>query len=290
MLRGSNGIRLVGDAFGDPSQPPVILLHGGGQTRHAWGATAQDLARQGWYALALDQRGHGESDWAPDGDYRYEAFCADLEVVLAQLERPPALVGASLGGIVALLTEARAPHRALSCIVLVDIAARMEADGIDRIIGFMRAHLDGFETVDEAAAAVAEYLPHRPRPSDHSGLVKNLRLGDDGRYRWHWDPAFVLNERSVTHTRNPDLLPAARTLTIPVLLVRGRMSEILSEAGAAEFLAAVPHASYVDVSGAGHMVAGDRNDVFSEAVIAFLERLRREQPSLFGEGVMGHGS
>ena len=128
---------------------------------------------------------------------------------------------------------------------------------------------------------MAAYLPHRPRPQDTSGLEKNLRLHADGRYRWHWDP------RLMTRWNPPHFEPedaeqiiaertaAALRLRVPVLLVRGRASDVVSEACAREFLEMVPHAEYVDLEAAGHMVAGDRNDAFTGAVIDFVRRIAR---------------
>jgi len=269
------GVTIAGDAWGDPDDTPVILLPGGGQTRHAWGGTAEKLAEAGWYALSLDLRGHGDSGWAPDADYELSAFVRDLLAVRATFERRPAVVGASLGGITALVAEGESPGNEFSAIVLVDIAPRMEPEGIERIVAFMRAHLDGFPDLDAAADAIAEYLPHRPRRADASGLSKNLRLGRDGRYRWHWDPEFINGRHRPAGPQQPHrLLAAARNLDIPALLVRGQMSDVISEASVAEFLEACPHAKYVDVSDAGHMVAGDKNDVFASAVIEFLNEVR----------------
>ncbi|MBI3783843.1 MAG: alpha/beta hydrolase, partial [Deltaproteobacteria bacterium] len=238
-------------------------------------ATARRLAEDGWYALSLDLRGHGESDWHPQADYTMDAFVGDLLSIAAALAQPPALVGASLGGITSLLAAGEGVASAFKAIVLVDIAPRMEAEGVQRIVAFMRAHLDGFATLDEAADAITEYMPSRRRPKDLTGLNKNLRHDNDGRYRWHWDPDFVLGGKGPDASRQPDRLQAAaRGLKIPALLVRGQMSEVISEEGAREFLAAAPHAKYVDVSNAGHMVAGDRNDVFAQAVIDFLRSVR----------------
>lgn len=268
-FRGAHGIRLVGDAHGDPAHRPALLLHGGGQTRHAWGGTAAALARHGWYAIALDMRGHGDSDWAADGDYTVDALGADLTCVAAALGRP-AVVGASLGGITALLAEGEAPTSISRALVLVDVAPRIEPAGVHRIVDFMTGRPEGFATLEEAADAVAAYNAHRPRPTDVSGLKKNLRLGPDGRYRWHWDPA-LMRDRRPGATQSPERQEAAaRRLHVPTLLVRGRMSDLLSERGARAFLALVPHARYADVSGAGHMVAGDRNDRFTRVVVDFL--------------------
>jgi pimeloyl-ACP methyl ester carboxylesterase len=250
----------------------VLLLHGGGQTRHSWAETARRLADAGWRAIALDLRGHGESAWDPDGDYHFDRFADDIVAVAASLGARPALVGASLGGIAALIAQARTPGTLASALVLVDIAPKIEPDGADRIVNFMTARPDGFASLEEVADAIAEYNPHRPRPRDLSGLEKNLRLGDDGRYRWHWDPRFLAADRP-SRTEDSTLEDAARTLDLPTLLVRGRLSDLLSEQGARHFLELVPHAEFADVSGAGHMVAGDRNDAFTRAVVGFLERV-----------------
>lgn len=264
-----SGLTLVGDAWGPADATPALLLHGGGQTRHAWAGTAIALARRGWRAIALDQRGHGESDWSPDGDYSRATYAQDVVDVARALSRPAVLVGASLGGISSLLAiERGAPAAAL---VLVDIATRMEPAGVERIFAFMQASPDGFASLEEAADAIAAYNPHRPRPKDLSGLAKNLRHGDDGRWRWHWDPAFMASRDPAEPPReHHEGDVAAENLRVPTLLVRGRMSDILSEEGVRIFLEQVPHAKYADITDAGHMVAGDRNDVFCDAVLRFL--------------------
>lgn len=277
-FEGKGGVALVADAYGDPSAPSVLLLHGGGQTRHAWGATAGNLAAAGFYAVTMDLRGHGESAWATDGDYDISSFAGDIHAVAGALPGPPALVGASLGGISSLVCQH--DHPIATAVVLVDITPRMDPEGVQKIVGFMNAHPDGFAAIEDAADAIAEYLPHRPRPRDTSGLAKNLRLGEDGRWRWHWDPRFLSGPPRSSHEHYPERMnQAARSLDVPALLVRGRMSEIVSEQGVREFLEMVPHAEYVDVEDASHMVAGDRNDLFCDAVIDFLTRtLAPERP------------
>jgi len=264
-------LTIVGDAYGDPAAPPVLLLHGGGQTRHAWGGTAGALAGAGRHAISLDLRGHGDSSWDPESDYSIEAFARDLIAVARRFARRPAVVGASLGGLATLIAQGEMPERPASAVVLVDIAPRTEPVGIERILRFMTAHPEGFASLDDAADAIAQYVPNRPRPRDLSGLSKNLRRGPDGRWRWHWDPRFMSGERRPIATQHPERLEAAaRGLGVPTLLVRGRMSDVVSAEGAKAFLAQVPGARYADVSGAGHMVAGDRNDAFADAVVRFL--------------------
>lgn len=274
-----HGLTLAADAYGPEDGPPVLLFHGGGQTRHAWGGTARLLGDKGWRATTVDMRGHGDSDWAEgagDGGYSLDAFAGDVRAVAATASRPPVVIGASLGGISALTAIAEAPPgpAVASGLVLVDVAPRLEEEGIARIAEFMLGHLDGFADLDEVADAVAAYNPHRPRPTDLSGLRKNVRLREDGRWYWHWDPRFLQSGRTdePRSLRNENRLDdAARALTVPTLLVRGRQSDVLSEEGARHLVSLVPHARYVDVGGAGHMVAGDRNDAFNDAVIQFLQ-------------------
>lgn len=273
-------MRLAADVEGDPDAPPVVLFHGGGQTRHAWGTTLQVLGRS-WRAYSVDLRGHGDSAWAPDGNYGLDAFAADVRAVARSLPQAPALVGASLGGIASLaaIAETEGPPLAIA-LVLVDVAPRIEAAGVSRIGDFMTGNLDGFESLEEVADAISAYNPHRPRPKNLEGLKKNLRQRADGRWVWHWDPRFVSgrfgspDETRSTLIDGDRLQRAARALTIPTLLVRGRMSDLLSEEGARELLELVPHAQLADVAGAGHMVAGDRNDAFNDAVVDFLASVR----------------
>jgi pimeloyl-ACP methyl ester carboxylesterase len=275
-----DGLTLAADAYGPADGPPVLLFHGGGQTRHAWGGTARLLGELGWRALTIDLRGHGDSDWAPDGRYGLDGFAGDVRALALAQPTPPALVGASLGGLSSLVAIADAPDGAgvARALILVDVAPRLEPAGIEHIAEFMLGHLDGFAGLDEVADAVAAFNPHRPRPSDLSGLRKNVRLREDGRWYWHWDPAFLSGgtDEPRSYTNEALLEAAARSLRVPTLLVRGRQSDVLSEEGARHLLGLVPHARYVDVGGAGHMVAGDRNDAFNDAVVAFL---REEVPA-----------
>ncbi len=267
----SSGITLTAHAFGDPQNPPVILSHGGGQTRHSWSGTAQELAKHGWYAIAYDHRGHGNSSWSEDGDYHIDRFVEDQRELASLLGGKPVLVGASLGGISAMLAEGEADIDVFRSIVLVDIVPRMDLDGAQGVMEFMGTHMDdGFATLEEAADVIAEYTG-RPRRKDLSGLSKNLRLHEDGRYRWHWDPGFVTQRYAGDKLTNPDrLVSAVSNISLPMLLVRGQLSKLVTEELAADFLQLVPHAEYVDVENAHHMVAGDRNDIFTRAVVDFL--------------------
>ncbi len=284
MFTGAAGNTLVADVYGESGQP-VLLLHGGGQTRHAWRRTAEHLARAGAVAYALDQRGHGDSAWIADGSYGFADFAADAAAVAATLTQRaglrPIAIGASLGGMASLLADGKSEREGrgalFSTIVLVDITPRVDQTGVAKIQGFMRERAEeGFATIAEAADAVAAYLSHRTRPRSHEGLKKNLRLHPDGRWRWHWDPRVLTGERSFAQDHRvleAALIEAAKAITIPALLVRGGASELVHEAHVREFLELVPHASFIDVAEARHMVAGDSNDRFSDAVLDFVGRL-----------------
>ena len=272
-----NGLTLTYTAFGHDSSPRVIFAHGGGQTRYAWKGAARSLGQQGFNAIALDLRGHGDSDWAEDGDYTLEAFGRDLVAIADQLgvgRGKPHIVGASLGGLGAIVGAGLIKPGAFASVTLVDITPNMEAAGVAKVVGFMAEHSsEGFATLEDSADVIAQYMPHRPRPKDLEGLRKNLKQGADKRWRWHWDPAFIqgVMKRSAVDKAS-DLEHAVRNIDVPIHLVRGRMSELVSEDSVKAFKALVPHAHYTDVAGARHMVAGDSNDVFTEAVSDFLRQ------------------
>jgi pimeloyl-ACP methyl ester carboxylesterase len=268
---GHGGVTIAGDSWGDPDGPLVLLQHGGGQTRHAWKGTGETLGAAGYHAVAFDARGHGDSDWAPDGVYGQDVMVEDLKRLVEALGgRRPVLVGASMGGGVSLVAVGE-DHVDATALVLVDIAPRIEVTGARKINDFMSQAPDGFASLEEVAEAIASYQPHRDRPRNLDGLAKNVRLGQDGRYHWHWDPRFRQGRRDMAQ-RQARLEACAANLRLPTLLVRGGLSDILSEEGARSFLELCPHSEYVNVTGAAHMVAGDRNDIFASGVIEFLGR------------------
>lgn len=263
--------------------PVVMLMHGGGQTRHSWTATAQRMQAAGITAIAVDARGHGDSDWVASRAYGFPRMAADLHAVAREVMRRfgrPILVGASMGGLAGMYACRDVPDL-FRAMVFVDITPRMEPSGVDKIMSFMAARAaDGFGSVEEAADTIAAYMPNRKRPTSLSGLSKNLRLREDGRWYWHWDPAFVSGPEPITdggEVRGEGLFAEGLSrATVPILLVRGSRSELVSEAAVAAFMRVAPHARFVDVTGAGHMVAGDRNDVFADAVIDFVREVAQE--------------
>jgi pimeloyl-ACP methyl ester carboxylesterase len=275
---GVDDVRIVADRFGDPDAPAVVFLHGGGQTRRSWGRAAAAVAERGWQAVTVDLRGHGESDWSESGDYRVTTFAGDVLEVLRQLPPRPVIVGASLGGFTAMLLAGELSPGAVRAVVLVDIVPNMNPSGASRIHSFMYDRMEsGFDSLDEVADAIQEYNPHRPRPTDLDGLKTNLRHRD-GRWYWHWDPKFIdgtaaLPPIEVTEVdRMYNAVEAILRNGVPMLLVRGQVSDLVTQERADEFIARFPDVDFVDVGGAGHMVAGDRNDLFAEAVVEFLAK------------------
>ncbi|HOB13690.1 MAG TPA: alpha/beta hydrolase [Novosphingobium sp.] len=265
------GVEIAADVAGRPGAPTVVLGHGGGQTRHSWDKAEHQLADAGYYAINYDLRGHGDSDWSPDGGYAIETRARDLIAVAGVGSGPFALVGASLGGLTALMAACLGFEPA--ALVLVDIVPKMSQKGVAKIRSFMTANPDGFVSLEEAADAISAYYPDRPRPRDLSGLNKNLRLHPDGRYRWHWDLRMMTDQRADPRHMIALLDAADWTDRVPTLLVRGMKSDIVDDEGVADLRRRIPHLEIADIRGAGHMVAGDRNDEFNAAVIEFLTRV-----------------
>lgn len=272
-----DGVRLLGETYGSADTEGVLFAHGGGQTRYAWSRVAQRLGQAGWHALALDLRGHGESEWDKARNYTLERYGQDLAAVAASFPGPPVLVGASLGGNAGLLTAGRFASGAIRALVLVDITPKLDQDGVDKVLGFMGRHLeDGFESYEDAARAISAYLPERKgRQSNAESLARYLRVRPDGRFAWHWDPAFITGRRSsrLQEDTVKSLEAALAAIQVPILLVRGSNSELVNDESVAHFLELAPHAAFRDVTGAGHMIVGDRNDVFAEVLDDFLGSL-----------------
>src|SRR5690242_20417938 len=266
-----DGLPLAVETRHPAGSPTLLFAHGFGQTRGAWNGAADALAARGCRCVSFDSRGHGESGRLADGDYHMDQFAGDLYALAQAQPEPPVLVGASMGGLLGLVLagEARpAPFRAL---VLVDITPRWETAGVERILAFMQAHPDGFTDYAGAAEQVAAYLPQRRGRKSEEQLRPLLREGADGRLRWHWDPALLAGVVNESERYQPRLLAAAARVDVPVLLLSGERSDVVSRDTVAEFLRLVPHAHHVQVPGATHMLAGDANDAFTREIVAFIQ-------------------
>ena len=274
-FKGHQDIKIAADVWGSNNEELVILLHGGGQTRHAWGDTGKKLAEAGYHSVALDLRGHGDSEWHADGDYSIRAYKDDLVSIINEIGKPARLVGASLGGMASLLLAGDEINSDLcTALIMVDIGIYPDPVGSDRIVSFMLSGEGGFNSLEDVAKSISDYLPHRKKPKDLEGLKKNLRLKDDGRYYWHWDPRFIRRRPGSRDRGYFDLqLKAAEKVTIPTLLIRGALSDVVTMEDVDYFLSVISHAKFIEIEKAAHMIAGDRNDIFAEEAIKFLKSL-----------------
>ena len=274
-FKGHGGLKIAADVWGSDNKKLVILLHGGGQTRHAWGETGKKLAEAGYHSVALDLRGHGDSEWHSDADYTIKAYKEDLVSIIKEINKPASLIGASLGGMASLLLAGDEVNSNLcTSLIMVDIGIYPDPAGSDRIVSFMLSGEAGFESLEDVAKSISDYLPHRQKPKDLQGLKKNLRLKEDGKYYWHWDPRFIRRRPGSKDKGNFDLqLKAAEKVVVPTLLIRGALSDVVTMEDVEYFLSVIGHAKFVEIEKAAHMIAGDRNDVFAEEAIKFLRSL-----------------
>ena len=269
-FRAPGGVELLGSRLvGTGTRAPVLLAHGFGQTQESWLATQAGLAEAGHDSLAWDMRGHGQSGRNPPGlDYSVDQFVADQAAAARALSPLPVLVGASMGGLCGLLAQDREPL--FSALVLVDVTPRWEAAGMQRIRDFMQAFPEGFESYDQASMAIAAYLPHRRERKTPEQLAGLLRAVPGGRLQWHWDPRLLPQLMDGSERLQQAMSQAAARLELPVLLVSGGRSDLVSDETVAHFLQLVPHAQHVRLADATHMVAGDDNDAFIDTLLAFL--------------------
>lgn len=269
-VAAADGLGLAVEVRHPSGSPTLLFAHGFGQTRGAWRSTAATLASLGCRCVTYDSRGHGESDRLPGGDYHMEQFVGDLRLLAHAEVRKPILVGASMGGLLGLVIAGEIDPQAFRAMVLVDITPRWETAGVERILAFMQAHPDGFASYAEAAEEIAVYMPHRAGRKSEDQLRPLLREGSDGRLRWHWDPALLGGVVSESERYQPRLMAAAAKVQLPVLLLSGGRSDVVSRDNVDEFLKLVPHAEHVELPRATHMVAGDANDAFTREIARFV--------------------
>jgi pimeloyl-ACP methyl ester carboxylesterase len=262
------GLELVGEAYGDPAAPPVLFFHGGGQSRSAWRGSARTVGAAGFYGITFDLRGHGDSEWAADGDYLLDAYGRDVEQLIAQFDRPVTLVGASRGGQASLVGGSRHPDR-VRLIMLADVAPMMRDDGVDGIRAFFAESGAGFAALDDAADALARHLD-QPRMTDAGKLARSMRQDTAGLWHWRWDPATGCADFLHPPSEAEAVLAGAARVTVPIVLVRAELSHLLTDEGVAKFCELAPQLEVVTAMGVGHMFTADRNDGFAAEL---LERL-----------------
>lgn len=272
-FEGAHGARLAADLYGPDEGAPVILIGGMGQTRHSWRRAAERIAEQGRRAITIDLRGHGESGWASDGRYGFAQYVADLTCAVRQIGRPCILVGASLGGKISLATAGYSGPEIACALVLVDTVPRTRPEGVVNVTQSMRPPSDGFSSPEEAAATLARQRNRPVDPGAGERLRRNMRMDEAGRWHWHWDPLVMSADHGIGLLPAMDYLEtAASAVTVPALITRGELSDVVDDAGISALRALMPQAEVEVIPGAGHMIVGDRNDVFADALLNFLYR------------------
>ncbi len=264
------GVRLHYLDWGDRDRPAVLLLHGFAQSGHSFDFVSLSLCDR-LRVVALDLRGHGESDWSPDADYRRGSHVADVDGAIAELGLAPvSIVGLSLGGTIGYLLASARPSMVRS-LVMVDIAPRVEPDGLRRVRGFVEGQ-DRFSSLEEMVDSVRRFRPGRTEEQLRGSVLRNARRLPDGAWSWKYDPAMRRPEaRPRTGPEEEARLWAAlEGLRCPTLVVRGAESDIVSRASAAELVRRIPDARGVEVEGAGHLVPGDNPSGFIAAIEPFL--------------------
>lgn len=272
------GIRLHHLDWGSEDRPPVLFLHGGCLTARTWDLVCLAL-RSDFRCLALDQRGHGDSEWSSALDYGTEAFVGDLAALIEHLSLPrPVLVGQSMGGLNALAFAARHPDR-IAGVVAIDVAPDVEAAGAERIFDFVTEPV-ALDSVDAYVERAVAFNPARDPQLLRTSLLHNLRELPDGRWTWKYDRRLVTRERfSRVRDELEDLRPRLATITCPALVVRGARSDVVTPTGVAALARSLPDGSWTEIPDAGHTVQGDNPRGLAEALREFLRRVSPFIPS-----------
>ncbi len=268
----ANGLRFHYLEWGSPQAPPMVLLHGVGQTCHTWDLFAAAMSPH-FHIMAFDQRGHGDTDWAPDKDYSRAAMVRDVLAFTTALALERFfLIGMSMGGANALSFTAQYPEK-VEALVVVDIGPRVESQGVQHIRDFM-AHYREFSSLEEAARAIHRFNPRRSLEVIRQyTVVYNLKQLPNGKWTWKYDPYFSEGHRPLDLKKMQEELSAAVTrIRCPTLVVKGAESDVFSLEGARSLQAAIPGAEFALVPGAGHSVMGDNPPGFEAAVRAFYHK------------------
>ena len=265
-----NGINLHYVEWGDAGAPPLVLLHGITGHARTWDRLASELVSR-WHIIALDQRGHGDSDVAPDGDYRVGPMADDLAVVADRLGLGRfTLLGLSMGGRVA-LAYAGANVDRLERLVIVDIGPDIHPPGLERIRGMMAGAPERIESEAHAIELIRRANPLYDDAELRHRVAHALKPAADGGFTWKYDKALRDMMRSGGRGDTVDLWEPLARISCPTLIVRGAASDILSPDIAKRMLETLPDGRLVEVAGAGHTVPGDQPDAFARAVRAFIE-------------------
>jgi pimeloyl-ACP methyl ester carboxylesterase len=264
-----DGLRIHYLDWGNAERPPLLFLHGGSLTAHTWDLVCLALRRD-YHCVAVDQRGHGDSEWSPVGDYGPDANARDIRLLIEQLQlRGPVLVGQSLGGLHALAYTASAAD-SVAAVALVDVAPGVESTGAQRVADFA-LNDPGPRPFEDFVRRALAFNPRRDPRLLRNSLKHSLRRLPDGMWTWKYDRRRLdagYFESTKAHVER--LRESASAIVCPVLVVRGADSDVLSDAAAADFAAALPHGRWRRVDAAGHNVQGDNPRGLVRALAGFL--------------------
>lgn len=281
-FEGFGGLRIVADAFGNAESPPVVLVHSGGQSKEFWHGSAQALAEAGRYAICIDLRGHGESGHAADGRYDLDAHIQDLRAVLSSLPTRALVVGAGLGAIIALATVGESAPHLVSGLALVDVNIWFEEAALKRLHTALLERTTAVDAPDKIAAAVAAAHPGEPTPAVTERLLASFAKRGDGKLEWRGDPKAL--QGSDLFSQQDRLTEAAGRIVGPVVLVRGSLNDTISNENLQRLQATIKGSELVEIEGAGHFLAADREDLFNAVLLDFLERHAPRQPLSYISG------
>lgn len=265
----ANGIKIHYLDWGNEGAPPIVLLHGLRGHAHVWEDVAASLCGD-YHVYAMDQRGRGDTDHAPGGDYSTDAFVADLAGFVDAIGLDKfILFGHSMGGRNSMAFGGKYPDR-LECLCIVDIGPRIEPSGGNRITEELRGLPPQFDSFEDALA----HVQGGNRFASES--VMRRRLGgqtyttDDGKIGWKFDPE--IREQRINGTAAPavDLWPALERITCPTLVVRGTETDLLTEETAQQMVDTLAQGTLVEIERAGHMVFEDNPSDFIAAVKGWL--------------------
>ena len=269
MIASIGGLRFRYLDWGSEGLRPVLFLHGGALTAHTWDLCCLAL-RDSFHCIALDQRGHGDSDWAPDADYSIAAQREDIKGFVDELGLPRfVLVGMSMGAINALAFAIHYPQR-LSALVLIDAGPEVRRPGSRRIRDFVNGGAQP-ETLDAIIARALAFNPRRDPTILRRSLMHNLRRQSDDTWVWKYDrKRFQQMDREAHAAERRGLADGLAEITCPTLVVRGAESDVFHEEDAERLVQRLPDGRYVTIPGAGHTVQGDNPRDLAAALREFL--------------------
>ena len=264
-----NGINLHYLEWGDTDRPAILMLHGISQQAHSWDFISLPLSVD-YRVIALDQRGHGDSDWSPNGNYSTDIYVGDIEGFVGAMGLENFhLMGHSMGGRNSLAWASGRPG-ILKSLTIVDTGPETQRRGQNRIQQF-RELPDELDTLDEFASRVMEYTG-RNREQTMGALKYSIRQRQDGKWTWKYDKAMrVSGFRAPTWTPE-QLWDGWRKIDCPALVVRGARSDIFADETMVRMAEEHPDCTIVTVENAGHLVQGDNPPDFLAAVRGLLSR------------------